>query len=237
MSRINLVLIPALGSDARLWEPVIEQLPDTVQPIVVQGRGNSIQAMAEDILDQIPAEPFLLAGISMGSYISLDIAIKHPDRLKGLALLNSSAIAAPENRKSNSFKLIEMVEEGHFDNAVSLISSSVSQDPITSNLAKQMARDLGPEIFVDQQLAVAYRKDRSAELHHISVPTLILAGSTDVITPVELSHHMAAGIENSTLEILQDVGHLSTVEDTAGVVSALTHWITNVSHQLQRSDN
>jgi pimeloyl-ACP methyl ester carboxylesterase len=89
-----------------------------------------------------------------------------------------------------------------------------------------MARDLGPDVFTDQQLAVLNRRDRRGELPGIDVPTVVVVGDEDVITPRELGEELAVGVPDAELIVLDGVGHLSTVEDPDRVAGALRTWLT-----------
>lgn len=225
MAKFPLVLVPALGSDDRLWQPVVERLQDSVECLVIRGSGDSMESMADDILARAP-EAFYLAGISMGSYVSLEIALRRTGRVRAVAFLNGSAIAAPVKRRQNSLALIEMAVNGQFTEAVSRISSAVAPGrPDVMALAASMARDLGPGVFKEQQLAVLNRRNRRAELPKIDVPTLVLVGTTDTITPLELGEDLAAGLPDSVLVVLDGVGHLSTVEDPDRVTEAMRQWL------------
>ncbi|MGY1812228.1 alpha/beta fold hydrolase [Blastococcus sp. SYSU D00820] len=225
------MLVPALGSDERLWQPVVEQLQEAVDCVVIRGEGASIAAMSDDILARAPGE-FYLAGISMGGYVCLDLALRRTGRLRGVALLNTSAIAAPPSRRENSLKLIEMADAGDFDRAVQVISAAVApRRPDVTALAATMARDLGPRVFRDQQTAVLNRADRTEELARVDVPAIVIVGDADPITPRTLGEDLAAGLPHAELTVLDGVGHLSTLEDPAGVVTALRSWLARLDGQ------
>ncbi len=235
MLQYPLVLVPALGCDARLWQPVIDRVHDLVECVVVQGSGTSIASMADDVLTQAP-DRFYLAGISMGGYVSLDIALKAAGRVAGLALLNTSAIAAPPDRRQSSIGVIELAESGRFDEAVDLVSGAVAPArPDVTALAAAMARGLGAEVFKAQQLAVLDRRDRTSEIAKIAVPTLIVAGDADVITPLRLSEEMASSIPDAELHVLEGIGHLSPLEAPAAVAARLGDWLVRSDGRAQRT--
>ncbi|XVQ09638.1 alpha/beta fold hydrolase [Spirillospora sp. CA-255316] len=220
-----LVLVPALGSDQRLWQPVIDRLADTAECVVIRGEGETIASMADGVLAQAP-EKFHLAGNSMGGYVSLEIALRRTGRVAGLALLNSSAIAAPPDRRANSVRAIEMAEDGRFEEAVAGISGAVApRRPEVSALAAAMALELGAEVFAAQQRAVLDRADRRAELADLTLPTLVLVGDQDMITPLELGEDLAKSIPDAELVVLEGVGHLSALEDPDRVASHLSRWL------------
>ncbi|MCX5435642.1 MULTISPECIES: alpha/beta fold hydrolase [unclassified Streptomyces] len=231
-----LVLIPALGSDARLWQPVIDHLHERleVECLVIRGVGDSIESMADSILAQAP-DRFCLAGISMGGYVALDIVLREPERVVGLALLNTSAFAAPPDRKKGGHQAISLTESGHFAEAVRNVSGAVAPGrPEVTAVAATMAHDLGADVFKAQQLAVLNRDDRTMETPGIKAPTLIVAGDADAITPLALSEEMAGSVPNAQLHVLEGVGHLSTLEAPALVASHLADWLLRTDDQERR---
>jgi pimeloyl-ACP methyl ester carboxylesterase len=230
-----LVLVPALGCHARLWQPVVDRIHDRIECVVVQGRGDSVESMADDVLAQAP-DRFHLAGISMGGYVCLDIALKATGRVAGLALLNTSAIAAPPDRRHGSVTAIEMAESGRFDEVVDRVSGGVAPNrPDVAAVAAAMARDLGADVFKAQQLAVLNRRDRRSEIAKIAVPTLIVAGDSDAITPLGLSEEMAGSIPGAELQVLEGIGHLSPLEDPAQVASLLGDWLVRIDGPAHRT--
>lgn len=233
MLRHPLILVPALGSDARLWQPVIDRIDHLVECVVVQGGGDSIESIADDVLAQAP-DRFHLAGISMGGYVSLDIVLRATGRVTGLALLNTSAIAAPPDRRESSRHVIALAESGRFDEAVDLVTGAVAptRGDVTA-IAATMARDLGADVFRAQQLAVLGRRDRGAEMSSITVPTLIVAGDADAITPLRLSEEMSNSIPGAELRVLEGIGHLSPLEEPALVASHLAEWLVRVDGRGQ----
>jgi pimeloyl-ACP methyl ester carboxylesterase len=230
MANLPLVLVPALGCDERLWQPVINRLDD-IDCIVIRGEGDTITAMADGVLAQAPQE-FHLAGISMGGYVCLDVVLRRSGRVRAVALLNTSAIAAPADRRENSLRLVDLARAGRFDQAVEIISGAVApRHPDVADLAAAMARDLGPQVFDDQQLAVLNRLDRTAELEKIDIPALVVVGTIDTITPRELGENLTAGLPDAELLVLDGVGHLSALEDPERVASALRGLLTRAESE------
>ena len=89
----------------------------------------------------------------------------------------------------------------------------------------KMMDDTGPETFVRQQKAIMSRPDSRPSLGAIQCPTLVLVGNEDALTPVSVALTIADGIAGSKLEIVQDCGHLSTMERPDAVTEALRAWI------------
>jgi pimeloyl-ACP methyl ester carboxylesterase len=88
-----------------------------------------------------------------------------------------------------------------------------------------MARNIGPEAFLRQTEAIIGRPPRLESLHRYRAPTLIVVGREDAITPLELHEEMAAEIPGSELVIIEDCGHLSTLEQPQAVTALLRRWL------------
>jgi pimeloyl-ACP methyl ester carboxylesterase len=89
----------------------------------------------------------------------------------------------------------------------------------------KMMDDTGPETFIRQQKAIMSRPDSRSSLGAIHRPTLVLVGNEDALTPVSAARTIADGIIGAKLDIVQDCGHLSTMERLGAVTEALRAWI------------
>jgi pimeloyl-ACP methyl ester carboxylesterase len=107
--------------------------------------------------------------------------------------------------------------------------------PDVTALAAAMARGLGAEVFKAQQLAVLDRRDRTSEIAKIAVPTLIVAGDADVITPLRLSAEMASSIPDAELHVLEGIGHLSPLEDPDAVAARIRDWLVRSDGRARRT--
>jgi pimeloyl-ACP methyl ester carboxylesterase len=89
-----------------------------------------------------------------------------------------------------------------------------------------MAQEIGPEVFVRHQQAISRRVDSRADLARIKVPTLVLVGDADALTPPSLAEEIAAGIKEARLVVVANCGHLSTLERPEAVTAALVDLMT-----------
>ena len=89
----------------------------------------------------------------------------------------------------------------------------------------KMAADTGVEAFARQQAAIGSRPDNRSFLAEIRVPTTIIVGADDALTPVKVHEEMHAGIAGSTLHVIPDCGHLSTLEAPDAVNQLLAVWL------------
>lgn len=225
---VPLVLLPGLGSDNGLWAAQTRDLADIAACTI----GDTLQdgdlpAMAARILAAAP-ERFALAGLSMGGYLALEMVRQAPGRIERLALLDTSARADTSEQTAGRHAAIAASER--YDYAM-LSRKSVAQ--LVHTDATEAVRDtvvamairVGPEVYRRQQRAVMARPDSRPLLARIAVPTMVLVGAQDALTPPALAQEMHAGIAGSTLVMVADAGHLPPVERADAVTAALRGWL------------
>src|SRR5690606_26256137 len=111
MNKINLLLLPGLVCDQRLWTYQAKALDAICNPVHIDLTGaDNIAELATSALKQAPAGKFALAGLSMGGYVALEIMRQAPERVVGLALLDTSARADTEEATANRRKAMEKAE-------------------------------------------------------------------------------------------------------------------------------
>ena len=228
--KVPLALLPGLLCDAALWRPQVEALADVADCWVADfTTQDSIAAMADSVLAAMPAR-FALAGLSMGGYVALEIMARAPERVARLALLDTRPQAdAPEETKRRR-GLVELAEKGQFKGVTPrllplFIHEDRLEDEALTGIVTQMAQHVGKEAFIRQQRAIMGRRDQSATLVTIQVPTLVLCGREDALTPLEDHKAMAAGIAGARLVVIEDCGHLATLERPDEVNQALRAWL------------
>lgn len=226
-----LVLIPGLNCTAALYGPQWPALAPGRQILVADhARDGDLGAIAKRLLAAAP-ERFALCGLSMGGYIAFEVMRQAPQRVTRLALLDTSAKPATPETNTPREQMIALAEKGAFDNVTTLLwQRLVAPDRLTDEplrlLVRQMAEEIGPEGFVRQQLAIMGRPDSRPMLAAVSVPTLVLVGEEDEITPVEEAKEMARGIgRRAKLAVLPRCGHLSTLEAADAVTREMLAWL------------
>jgi pimeloyl-ACP methyl ester carboxylesterase len=228
--RIPLLLLPGLLCDAALYAPEIAALGDIAAPIVGDlTRHDSIAGMAAAMLSEMP-EYFSLVGLSMGGYVAQEIMRQAPHRVGRLALLDTSARADSDEQHARRRGLIELAGKGHFKGVTpQLLPQLIGRDRLTDtalvDTIMAMAERVGHDAFLRQQTAIMGRPDGRADLGRIACPTLVLCGRDDAVTPVALHEEMAAAIPGAELVVVEDCGHLSTIERPEAVNAALRRWL------------
>ncbi len=231
MEKVKLVLVPGLLCDAQLWRAQVEHLSDVAEMWVADhARSANMAGVARDVLADAPFENFALAGLSMGGYVSLEIMRQAPQRVRKLALLDTTARGETPEQTERRNELIELAERGKLISVSEALMplfihpSRLSETALTDAI-KSMAISIGKEAFVRQQRAIISRVESRPLLATISCPTLVLCGRQDQLTPLDRHEEMAAGINGATLEVVDDCGHLSTMEKPLQVNQALRLWL------------
>lgn len=227
---LEIVLLPGLLCTERLWAHQIEGLEDIAHATVARlDTADSMEALAASVVNQAPGGPFMLAGMSMGGYVAFEIMRRYPKRVLGLALISTSARPdmpeAVELRRS----LMRLADHG-LDVVIDhllprLLPESRLNDIHTAGVMRDMAQELGVEVFKRQQEAMIGRADSRPDLHAIHCPTLIVCGSEDRTTPPEVHHEMADAIPGAQLEVIDSCGHLAPLEQPESVTRALRSWL------------
>lgn len=233
MKSPHLFLLPGLSNDAHLWEYQVSALSHLAHASVADLTGaDSISSLASAALSQAPAERFALAGLSMGGYVALEIMRQVPERVLALALLDTSARPDTPQATENRWTLMQLAET-NFQAVIDtllpkLVHPSRLNDAALVKVITAMAQSVGKEAFIRQQRAMLGRIDSRPFLPRIECPTLVLCGREDEITPVEVHEEMAAGIASSSLVIVEECGHLSTLGQPQRVTQALEKWLLGV---------
>lgn len=229
---LPLVLVPGLLCSARLYASQIAALwPHGQVAVADHRRDDTMEAIAARILKDAPPH-FALAGLSMGGYIAFAMMRLAPERIAKLALLDTSARPDGAEAKAGREKFIAMAQAGKLHDVVETLTPKFlhrdhAKDEGFKKIVRDMAHDTGPDAFVRQQKAIMTRQDSRPLLSQIGCPTLVLVGDGDELTPPELAREIAADILGSTLAVIPNCGHLSTIEKPDAVNAAMSKWLSH----------
>ena len=229
MNRIPLVLIPGLLCDEVLWRRQANALSDIADPLIADmSQDDSIHAMAARVLQAAPPR-FALAGLSMGGYVSFEILRQAPERVMRLALFDTSAAPDSPARARQRRANLHALGAGRFAGVTNrmlptLIHASRVGGPVGVEVM-DMAQRLGAEVFVRQQTAIMGRPDSRPGLADIRVPTMVVVGEDDQLTPVEQALIIHQGIAGSSCHVLPGCGHLPPLELPEESTALLRQWL------------
>ena len=211
----NLILVPGLGSDATVWRRTMLQLEGKVNCIVANTvLDDSLHAMAQRVLDNAP-HTFALAGVSMGGMVALEMMRIAPSRVMCLALVDTRV--RPDTLAQKLYRRLTNVVVATIDyrrlaeySTRSLVHALAAPD-LHAELVEMSLR-VGATTYIRQNQAVLARADLRPGLRHIAIPTAVVVGAEDRLTPVNMAEEIHALIPGSTLRILNSCGHLPPIE-------------------------
>lgn len=229
-----LLLLPGMMCDARLFSPQLDRF-ETERPVLVVDLtgADTVQQLAEQVLAQAPWPEFALAGLSMGGIVAMEVARQAPERVLGLALLNTNPWAESESVKIKRQPQIDAVLAGEL---LSVIEHQMApkfspDEEIPCDelpLVLAMAKDLGGDIFVRQSRALRDRPDQTDTLEKTGVPGLALVGEGDQLCPLDRHQAIADLMPDCELIVLPGVGHLTTLQAPEATNEALANWLERI---------
>ncbi len=227
---MQILFIPGLNCTGELFAPQIAALSAQHECHVADhGVADAMEAIAASILAKAP-ERFALVGLSMGGYVAYEILRQAPERVQCLALLDTRAQPDSEEDAERRRQTIALAQSGQFDRLhpifwQRLVHPARLSDAALEAIARRMVRETGPERFIRQQTAVLNRPDYRTGLAAIRVPTMVLVGREDVITPPEHAQALVGAIPGAQYVEVPDCGHLSTLERPEAVTAALSAFL------------
>lgn len=228
----RLLMLPGTLCDRRLFAGQAPALRDSGWEVIVgdMTRDDSIGGMAERALRSTEGA-FALAGLSLGGVAAMEIVRRVPDRVTGLALLDTNHRPVTDAQRAGWLRLAALTEEGRFDQVVrevaGLMSARLDEEPVR-RLIEDMARAVGPRAFLRQNAAQDTRSDNRAALAALTVPALVLCGERDAVCPVSTHEEMAELIPGAELSVVEGAGHLSTIDRPRRVAEALLEWTEKI---------
>ncbi len=229
------VLIHGFPMSGAMWEPQLEALkayrvliPDLrgfgATPLVAPWM---LEHSASDILETIPGKA-VFVGLSMGGYIALRIAEAAPERVSALVLCDTRAEPDANENKIKRAAAIDFVRANGVDAFLAPFLKDAVTAPKAAEFLRGVAAKASPEAVMAALVALAARPDAAPGLSKIKVPTAILVGSQDKITPLPLSEAMRSRIPGAELHIIPDAGHFSNAENPAVFNDRLTAFLSRL---------
>jgi pimeloyl-ACP methyl ester carboxylesterase len=225
-----LVLIPGMMCDARLFTPQIAVFSGRRDVFLASiGDHATVQELAQGILAKSPPR-FALCGLSMGGIVAMEILRQAPDRVDRIALLDTNPLAEFDEVKKLRVPQMTAVRQGRLaeimrDEMKPNYLADTAGRGVLLDLCLDMALALGPDVFLRQSHALMDRPDQTDTLAAVQVPALVLCGRDDLLCPVERHELMANLIPDARLEIIENAGHMPTLEQPEITNAALKRWL------------
>jgi len=235
-SRKTLILIHGAGGDHLSWPTQLRRLSGyRVYAPDLPGHGKSgghglqrIHAYGETVLEWIRAlklPKVILTGHSMGGAISLWLAINHPELIHGLVLMSTGA-TLPVNLSLIEELATQIGFPTAVDNIMRWSFSSKIEPALVENVKKNMLK-MRPSV-VAGDFRACDRFDIKGELDQVQIPTLIMVGDEDKMTPIRFSEELAKEINNPYLEVIQGAGHMLPLEQPEMVAKKVRGFMDRV---------
>ncbi len=230
----TVVLVHGAGGSRLVWPAALRRLPHTaVYALDLAGHGRShppgrqtITAYAQDVLDFIEAlslQNVFLLGHSMGGAIVQQVGLAALPSVAGLILLGTSA------RLRVSSKILGAIE-ADVETAVDLLnrffwSGTPAAEMLTKN--RQMMLACAPEVLLNDFLACD-QFDLRGRLSEILLPTLVLSGENDQMTPPKFGQFLAEQIPNAEYVLIKEAGHMMMLEEAENVALAVQNFVNSL---------
>lgn len=215
-------LLPTLGND----RPV-HVAPTHLHPTVAESARAAIAAM--------PDTPFAVAGFSLGGYVALEVCRQATGRVAGVGLLDTGARADSADSKVARLRMLDAM--GNATATLAQMAAGFAERVVHPSrlgdtellaLLAEMASTVGSEGFVRQQHAAMARDDCRTLLKDLSMPSLVLCGREDQVSPLAWSEEMASLLAKAELVVVENSGHMTTLERPDAVARAMVRWLARV---------
>ncbi|MCS6773691.1 MAG: alpha/beta hydrolase, partial [Thermoflexales bacterium] len=184
-----------------------------------EGERWTIDDLADDVaalLDELGVAQATFCGLSMGGYVAFALWRNHRQRIRRLILADTKASADTPQAKANRQRQAELVRaQGVAPLADEMVPKLLSphNHAALSEVLRQTILRARPETVLAALPALAERPDMSEQLGEITVPTLIIVGEDDAISPISDAQLMYDRMPNAQLVIIPKAGHMSPLEE------------------------
>jgi len=228
--KTSLLMIHGAGASLDMWPSEFYELPKTrMMALDLPGHGHSpppgrrsieqYATVVEAFITTLNLPNPVLLGHSMGSAIAMTIVRRHVVTLAGLILFGASA------RMPVSPFILEGSINSLNEVAMFISDKGITDAPISRrDVVRRQILATGTMTTFGDFLACS-RYDMRASLSQIDVPTLVIAGRQDVLTPLKFSQSLATGLPKSDLVILENVGHYAMLERLELVLASIEGFI------------
>lgn len=243
------VLLHAFPLGANMWEPQMRAIPDGWRLITPDLRGfggstelDSVSALsiadyAEDVADllaELKVERAVIGGLSMGGYAAFALLQSKPEIIDALILADTRAVADSPEARANRRNMLALVDrEGPQGVAKDMMPKLLGNTTRETNqtaeaTVRRLIKQQSPVAIRGAIHRMMHRPDSTALLPTIGVPTLVIVGEEDTLTPVPESERMAGAIKGSKLVKIPAAGHLSNLEQPDAFNHALSAFLVSL---------
>jgi 3-oxoadipate enol-lactonase len=227
----TVVLVHGFPFTSDLWRPQIPALAERCRVVAPDLRGfgasqlpaqpYTIARLADDVaelLDALGIRRALIGGLSMGGYVAFEFFQRHRQRVAALLLADTRPDPDSPEARSNRTRMAELARaEGSQPVVDELLPKLLSawtraQKPEVERALRDMMGAADPEAIAAALMAMAARADSRPLLPQIDVPTLVVGGTEDSLTPAEQLREWGRRIPGARVELIEGAGHVSNLE-------------------------
>ena len=229
MTKPTLILIPGLLCDGIVWQTVVDRLEGDFDLHVADlSKGDNLTRMAEDLLARYPGN-LLVAGHSMGARVAMEMARIAPDRVRGMALLDTGMHPLKDGEPARRQEIVDFAHrEGMTALAARWLPGMVNEarhgDTALMAELTAMVERMDADLHERQIKALVDRPDASSYIATLRCPVLLVVGRQDQWSPVSQHEDMLRLLPNADLRIVEDAGHFAPVEQPDVVAGILADW-------------
>lgn len=243
------LLVHGFPLDQSMWQGQIGTLSANYRVLAVDLRGFgqseraegtlTMTAMAADLLKLLDAleitRRVVVCGLSMGGYVAMQFWKQYPDRLRGLVLCDTRAVADTPEAAANRLAMAEKVmKEGSQVAADAMLPKLFAPEteksqPEIIQATKEVILNTAPATIAAAQRGMAERLDMRSNLTILQCPTLVVCGEHDVISPPEEMKAIADSLPQSRFEIIPEAGHMSPLEKPQEFNAVLSDWLAKLN--------
>lgn len=229
-----MVLVPGLGCDSRMWGQVVDRVEVPLKVVVPRSWEAETMAEAADTLarglDALNIEKTICAGLSMGGYVVMEFMRRHPGRVAGALLADTTAFPDDAGRLANRDRVLKLLADGAFDDVLGTFVKSVlwNEGPrfgLARDFILGMCRDLGPANYERSLKAIRNRGDYLDVLTGTEIPLLFVSGEHDAMSPPSLAEKMASMAKRGDWAVIGDAGHMTAVENPGAMARCMTDFV------------
>lgn len=243
---IPLVLLHGFSLDHHMWQYQIEELSAKYRVIAIDvpGFGKSplkhasitLSEVAGDIMsaidEMLPQQQCVVMGLSMGGYIAWELLSRYPERFLAAVLCDTRAAADSAEAASVRRQMADRVLQGGTEGVIApmlyrlLAPKTLEHAPNVVKSMKEMLYATAPLTIAAFQLAMADRHDFHPELSRFTLPTLLIVGIDDVLTPPAEMQRIQESLPDAEIVKIPEAGHMAPLEQPTLVNQAIDEFLS-----------
>jgi len=240
----SVVFVHGFPFDQRMWQKQVEELSKEYFCVTydIRGLGESpvgdgqftMEMFVDDLeklIDELKITQPVLCGLSMGGYISLRAMERLQNRFSGLILCDTKPEADDNQGRLKRAAAVKQINSGDFENFIEAFvlncfgEKFVNENNVEYRMVVERSKKNSPVGVKGCLLAMAGRTDTTTSLPKIKLPTLIICGSEDKLTPPNVMKPMAEQIPNSEIFLVESAGHMTPIEYPQEVTFAIKEFL------------